>query len=292
MRIDFGAIWRKIVGGGRSPSGTRVTTPLPPPVVASGRNQITLPDPPPADAAKPEFATPAIGAANPSKAPDDAHRLADYCRRLLPLEGSELGDEFAYSSSALCVIDTVWSIGVRYEGVKNVIRRYCHYLGTTQEECSVPLSALIEDMDSRGIQFYLDHDFQNRQRTSTRGGILKVEAVYRYAAVLKKHGIDDVSDVAKVLPNPEVERDLSTIPGHGSGIAFKYFLMLTGSYNQVKPDRMILRFVSSALGRAVSIPEAERLIAEATTLLKRDHPHLEARLIDNLIWKYQRTVLE
>jgi hypothetical protein len=115
--------------------------------------------------------------------PDEAQRLADYCRRSLPLAGAALGAEFGYPSLALCVIDAVWSIGVRYEAVTNVIRRYCEYLGGTPKTTSTPLSALTADMERRGIAFYADQVFQNRQRTSPRGGILKAEAVYRYAAV-------------------------------------------------------------------------------------------------------------
>ena len=64
---------------------------------------------------------------------EDAERLAEYCLRVLPLTTARLGEEFGYQSLALCVIDAVWSVGVRYEGVTNVIRRYCDYLGSTPE---------------------------------------------------------------------------------------------------------------------------------------------------------------
>lgn len=223
-------------------------------------------------------------------AADDAQRLADYCRRTLDFASATLGEEFGYSSVALCVIDAVWSIGVRYEGVTNVIRRYCSYVGATPDDCMTTLSTLTTDVAARGIEFYADHVFQNRQRTSTRGGILKAEAVYRYASVLRDHGIDTLSDVRSALPNEAMEEQLGRIPGHGSGIAVKYFLMLTGSYDQVKPDRMILRYVEAAVGRQVGMAEAERLLAQATGVLRSDHPQLDARLLDNLIWTYQRSV--
>jgi hypothetical protein len=137
---------------------------------------------------------------------------------------------------ALSVIDAVWSIGVRYEGVTNVIRRYCTYVRATPNDCTTRLSALTADMAARGIEFYADHVFQNRQRTSTRAGILKAEAVYRCASELRAHGIVALSDVRTLLSNTAVEEQLCRIPGHGSGISFKYFLMLTGSYDQVKPE--------------------------------------------------------
>jgi hypothetical protein len=55
----------------------------------------------------------------------DAIEVAEHCERVLPLATASLGNEFYYQSLPLCVIDAVFSIGVRYEGVQNVIKRYC-----------------------------------------------------------------------------------------------------------------------------------------------------------------------
>ena len=46
-----------------------------------------------------------------------------------------------------------------------------------------------------GVDFLTDKVYQNRQRTSTRNGILKSEAVLRFSRVLQQHGIQYMQDV-------------------------------------------------------------------------------------------------
>ena len=64
--------------------------------------------------------------------------------------------------------------------------------------------------------------------------------------------------------------------------------MLAGSDEFIKPDRMILRFLFSALGRQVSPVEAQLLLHGATQQLRRSYPELTPRLLDHEVWKYQR----
>src|SRR5205823_5748989 len=85
--------------------------------------------------------------------------------------------------------------------------------------------------------------FNNKQRTSPRSGITKAEAVYRFANVLKSHGIETLKDVKKKGKYPAVRAAITGIPGQGSGISYDYFLMLSGDVEVVKADRMLRRFV-------------------------------------------------
>ena len=57
----------------------------------------------------------------------DARIIADYCDQVLPLATASLGKEYYYQSLPLCVIDAVFSIGVKYKSVQNVVARYCEY---------------------------------------------------------------------------------------------------------------------------------------------------------------------
>lgn len=221
---------------------------------------------------------------------EDTTRLAARCCCALPLAGARLGAEYGYQSVALCLIDAIWSIGVRYESVTNVIRCYCDHLRTPVEVCTASLAELIEDMAGRGVEFYTSRVFQNRHRTSPRSGILKADAVLRGALVLLAAGIDQLSDVPRILPDPVVEDKFRSVPGQGSGLSLQYFLMLAGNRDRVKPDRMVLRFVESVLGRAVGPEEVEQLLIETVSLLKPEHPDLDARLLDHLIWRHQRSV--
>ena len=130
--------------------------------------------------------------------------------------------------------------------------------------------------------------FVNRQRTSSKSGILKAEAVWKFAGALKSHGIDHLQDVGEALPSAALERKIGLIPGQGSGISLQYFWMLAGSDELIKPDRMVLRFLEDSLGRPVGADEALSLVAGAVAQLRAQFPAMTPRLLDHKIWEYQR----
>lgn len=90
------------------------------------------------------------------------------------------------------------------------------------------------------------------------------------------------------MPSAELQRAISAIPGQGSGISLQYFWMLAGSDGLIKPDRMVLRFLAESLGRPVHTEEALRLVAGAVAELKARYPDMTPRLLDHMIWEYQR----
>ncbi len=109
------------------------------------------------------------------------------CRAVLASSGPiEVADEYGYTSLPLCVIDSVFSIGVRYESVRNVIDRYCRRFDLPKQapKGTVPLRDQQESITGFLIRVVpIDADrlatevFGNRQRTSARNGILKANAV-------------------------------------------------------------------------------------------------------------------
>lgn len=131
--------------------------------------------------------------------------------------------------------------------------------------------------------------FRNRQRTSATSGILKAQAVYLFAAALKKFRVDVIADLATIDLNAEIREAITRIPGQASGICFKYFLMLAQRTDLVKPDRMLTRFIAEALGAPSVEPNtAETLVKSACQILQRDFPLLLASRLDYAIWRYQR----
>jgi hypothetical protein len=65
--------------------------------------------------------------------------------------------------------------------------------------------------------------------------------------------------------------------------------MLAGEDCYVKPDRMLCRFVAEAAGWPDMSPRSARdAVIAACAELARDFPHLTPRLLDHLIWSYQR----
>lgn len=237
----------------------------------------------------------------------DSAKVAAYCEEHLDLGPLESDSTGFYQSLPLCVVDSVFSIGVRYESVKNAIRSCCDYLQIKpfrEEKDQYPPQS-----DQLSIQSFLktlakfsdeqaaDIVFKNRHRTSSRGGILKSEAVQRFASILLNNGVNYFEDIEDVLREESetrlksIKSEICEIPGQSSGISTTYFLMLAATDKLVKPDRMILRFLARALSRpenSFSSSEAQTIISEAVEKLSPKFPNLTARLLDNRIWVFQR----
>ena len=118
---------------------------------------------------------------------------------------------------------------------------------------------------------------------------MKAEAVLLFAEVIQKHGGEHLQDIPALVGDADFERDIKSIPGQGSGLSLDYFYMLAGSEEQIKADRMILRFLFDALGRDVSAQEALDLLTTACRDLVGEFPDLTPRLLDHCIWHAQRS---
>ncbi len=236
--------------------------------------------------------------ATPALLKTKAAALAQVCEQCLPLSGARLGPEYYYHSLPLCIIDAVFSIGVRYDSVTSVVNRYCNYFALPSaargpgefppESRQQSVSELVANMEKLGIEAFTSDVFQNRQRTSSRGGILKSEAVLRFARALRDHGIDYLQDIASAMSNEELNAALRQIPGQRSGISVRYFFMLAGVEHLVKPDRWIMRFLERGLGVSATLDEAQSLISDTCKILQQRYPYLTPLLLDNLIWNYER----
>jgi len=228
----------------------------------------------------------------------DVKRIVKYCDQVLDLNNARLSDEYFYQSLSLCVIDAVYSTGVRYEAVRQVVHKYCAYFSlrrVRENRSSIPpketqesTADFLRKMHDSGIEKFTREIFCNKQRTSTRNGILKSEAVFKFAMILKKYDINYLQDVSKIISDASFEREVKSIPGQRTGTSLRYFFMLSGNDDLVKPDRMILRFLECALQRPINPNEALSLLVEATRELKCKYSHLVPRLLDHEIWKYQR----
>jgi hypothetical protein len=193
-----------------------------------------------------------------------------------------------YVSAPLCVIDAVFSLGVRYKSVENVVDRFCKLHRWSRfhgkEHTTSELLAILAPFKNRFEEVDV---FNNKQRTSPRSGITKAEAVYRFANALKSHGIETLNDVKKMGKRRALRAAIASIPGQSSGLSYNYFLMLAGEIDVVKADRMVRRFVDRAIGRPVPQDRAQKLVVRAADILKRDYPNINPVILDNVIWGYQ-----
>lgn len=205
------------------------------------------------------------------------------------------GDRWVHLS--LCVLDAVFSIGARYSTTARTVHTYAahaclaHVLEPAPAVASgkfavteEPVTALRARIEEQGPEAFARDVVRNRQRTSPRGGVLKAEATLRYASILERHGVLRLADVTGLLVDDArlgaVEVDLARVPGHGAyGIRTGYLWMLAGSDDLIKPDRMVLGWLTGVLGRTPTAPEARTLLAQAASSLG-----VTAWQLDHAVW--------
>ncbi|MEV4539794.1 hypothetical protein AB0J82_39080 [Asanoa sp. NPDC049518] len=204
-----------------------------------------------------------------------------------------------WRSLSYCVIDAVWSIANRYDDVvKPLVRRVAERNGDQRPVIDpseplppdpLPLSALLERYPSTEALRYDTND----QRTSSRSGILKAEAVLLYADILVEHQVPDLASAAVMMEDrerwDEVDQALAAVRGEGKfGVRRGYLWMLCGSDHLIKPDRMILRWLDRH-GCYVTPVEARNLVERAAeTLTMRLHRPVTPWMVDRAIWKAER----
>lgn len=234
----------------------------------------------------------------PASHGDRLGRLIEALRSKLDLSELLNPEEYAYQSLPLCILDAVFSINAKYESTRNVVERYCRHYRLRQVrkdplclppvEEQEPVSAFVEKVTQLGPEKFAGMVLANRQRTSTKSGIMKSEAALRFAQVLKLHKVEYFQDVEKIQGKEDFENAVMAIPGQHTGITVRYFYMLAGSDDFVKPDRMILGFLRDQLGERLSQDEAQGILSEASDALKPQYPHLTTKTLDHHIWMYQR----
>lgn len=214
---------------------------------------------------------------------EDLEQLVNAITKLGPESKWDTPDGYP-QSLALCILDAIWSIGVDYKlHVKPVINRYrAHRASEGSDADRDSAGDLFNAISSVGSESFATDVVDNHQRTSTTSGILKAEACLRAAKLFVDHGVNSCPDFKE--RQHQVEAGWLAIPGQNSGISWSYLRILTGEQD-VKPDRMITRFVCASLNREVSKEECVRL-------LKAVHAKMglsaDLRTFEHAIWNYQK----
>ena len=166
-------------------------------------------------------------------------QLADHIEQIA-FENPILPGEYRYASLPICVIDAVFSIGVRYSSTQRVVERFCEQCGWScfadsrinRGEGEYSISDLVALFQKNNFEEMARSVFKNRQRTSSKSGILKSEAVLLFCKALSEARIETFQNF-----EPE-RRDLAEatilgLPGQSSGVSFDYFMMLAGDDNLI-----------------------------------------------------------
>lgn len=220
------------------------------------------------------------------------NRIIDFLENNFDLDDMDIPVEYKYQSLPLCIMDAVFSIGVRYTSTANTVRKYCELfrLKMNRECNSYPsieeqhtISQFIENINDYKPERFAQNI--NKQRTSSKNGILKINAVLEWAEIFQKNGIETFQDYS-VKFNSEIEQKLKKVKGQGSGISVAYLKMLCGDENILKPDRHILRFLESlADGEAF---DAQKVIENVVGELSKTHSQVNVRSVDYIIWRYMK----
>jgi hypothetical protein len=230
----------------------------------------------------------------------DIDKLVECCRAKLNLENATLSREYFYKSLPICIIDAVFSLGIRYSMTQKIVQSFCNKVNI---ECFRPygssyppienqfsVMSLVDLYNKCSFEEMADKYFISRHRTSTVSGILKSEAVGKFGKILFSFGINYFQNLPQFIGNKRFEDSIKNIKGQNSGKSLTYFYMLAGDESYIKPDRMIIRFIERCIGKSVNVMSAIALVIDAHNILIHDFPKLTLRMLDHEIWKYQRKI--
>jgi hypothetical protein len=194
-------------------------------------------------------------------------------------------------SLVISVIDSVFSIGVKYESTIKVVERFSNHVGINIEKDEYTLEQFLNDYGKYDYVDLATNIFKNRQRTSTRNGILKSEAVVHYIKALHSFGINISKDLLNYEEIEKVRNEITKIPGQKSGVSFAYLMMLSGDSSLFKPDRHIYNFFEDYLGYGkLNESELKQKFDEQYKLIKEEYPAFTIRLLDSLIWTFMKNI--
>ena len=238
----------------------------------------------------------------------------DLCRRLHRLGGmDEISHiakavlalnpqprQYRWTSLTYCIVDAVWSIGSDYD---NVVLKVVKDVAAVfkDESPTIPAQSLLPK-DPVPLERFLERfqrtdallEVTNHQLTSTRNGSPKAHVVLEHAVRLRGANVDTLAEAQELLNDPAraevVDRTLRGLPGDGQhGIRRGYFWMLVGDDNQVKPDRMVLRWLHAQGSEVRSPATAAALLREVAESMSANGRPTSAWEVDHAIWLKQKS---
>lgn len=203
-----------------------------------------------------------------------------------------------YKSLPLCIVDAVFSIGVKYTSVMRAEENFINYFKlniprTYPVKNEYTIDKFISDMNNVGSFEKVATDvFKNSQRTSSKNGILKAEACYLVAKVFQKHKINTLADFNNYTNKSALDAEILKVKGQHSGIMLKYLYMLSGDSTLIKPDRHMVRFINKEFPNltmdARDHQTIKDIIEQTVSVLSVKYTNLTPRFLDYLIWEYMK----
>ena len=226
----------------------------------------------------------AAGDTSPSRA--DVDVVVAACRDQLRPLGSWTTPGGYLHSLGMAMLDAIWATGARYAITRGVLARYA---SSRRSQRADPFHDNVSDLLAEyerhgGVDGFIE-EVGTRNRVSTQPGAeLKGVVVYQAALAFSELGVDTAQRFIEAQGTP-LREALATrwrsLPGQRSGISWRYLRMLVG-LEDVKPDRMVIRFLEGALNRSVDLEAAVELVRAAAGRLG-----VGQRALDHEIWEFQ-----
>lgn len=215
-----------------------------------------------------------------------ADALMEVVKTELGVDASRWFTPEGYDSVSLAVLDSIYSTGNHYTSVVNALNAYREARrGEGADPDRDTATDLVEATDRwGGVEGLVERTSRCRAWASTSAPF-KADAAYGAARLLAEHGLNTRDEVRAALSDPAAQEESPVkkawrgLPGQSSLLTWTYFLMLCGVPG-VKADRMVVAYVSRALGREVSAREAAAVVGEVADRIGVDRTKL-----DHAIWR-------
>lgn len=219
----------------------------------------------------------------------DIKKFVNYCKDTLNFK---FRAPEGYPSAPICALDAIFSLGIRYKAVENVINKFCKEFNIAWKTSDKKTSDLLKEIEEKKKKL-TDKQFAkkylNLNKTSSTNGILKAEAFVESLKVLKQYNIETCEDI-KNKADEKFESAFMSIKGQTYGTSLHYFYMLCGNDDLVKVDRYIKRFSCQALNNNnLKKEEITKLFQDAVVFLKDEYPEMTPRQLDYIVWRYMRS---
>lgn len=194
--------------------------------------------------------------------------------------------EYGYQSLVFCVIDSVFSIGVRYTSTIRTVKRFATAVGRNIHD-PYSVQEFITRFGKINHEKMANEIYQNRQRTSTRSGILKAEAVSEFLKVLHSFQIETKQDFLKQKTNQKLIDAIQRIKGQSQLTTFDYLLMLSGDTGTFKRDRHIINFFADYMGvKNTDYDSLKTEFEKQLDVVSHVYPEINIRTLDGAIWQF------
>lgn len=125
---------------------------------------------------------------------------------------------YGFKSLVLCVIDSIFSISAVYSSTIRTLDDFIVHAGIKDKhKDEYTCEKFLNSYGHMSGEKLANQVFKNRQRTSTRNGILKAQAVKEYIQTLYENGINTTEDLLSIKDEIPIETQIHKIKGQGSG---------------------------------------------------------------------------